>query len=573
MRGTAAIACVFVAARIVIEVLGVFYLSPAISALARGGSAASVLPYMAALQIALGALIFGRAVWDAKLSMHAVFHIRGAVYDRLQNPGLSFHHKMTSGALINRALSDLQNVRAFLNTSVLGGLDVILTVMAYFGLLLSRSPWLLVAAIVPIPLWCALVWSFSRRVQPLFRSQQEASDQVIGTLNENVNGVHVIRAFGLNDRERRKFSALNGKLLGRVLEIVRYQAVLTPSLKFIAGLAHIGLFVSACALIERGKMQVGDLMILGVAMGAILGKLQLVNGMIEAYQKAVVSARRLFEVLDAPVSETADAVARSGASSPGGRASRVVEGAIRFEQVTFGYDPRNPVLHGIDIEIPARQVTAIVGPTGSGKTTLAGLIGRFYDPQHGVIRVDGSDLREHRLKDLRHSVGFVFQETFLFTETIRNNIRYGRMDVSDAMLKAAARAAQADEFIESLPQGYDTWLGESGVQLSGGQRQRLALARALVYDPRILILDDATAALDATTERSVLEMLEPIFRDRTVIVIAHRLGALRLADQVLVMNDGRIEQAGAPSELLAREGRLRDIWRLHAGLSLEEVTS
>ena len=490
--------------------------------------------------------------------MFAIHQLPDHLAERVTDHSTGAHATTVRGAFVLYWMRTA--VRAHENPA----LDVALTVIAYFGLLLSRSPWLLVAAIVPIPLWCALVWSFSSRVQPLFRSQQEAADEVIGTLNENVNGVHVIRAFGLNDRERRKFAGLNGRFLGKVLEIVRYQAVLTPSLKFVAGLAHIGLFVSACALIERGRMQVGDLMILGVAMGAILGKLQLVNGMIEAYQKAIVSARRLFEVLDAPASEVSD----SGRAT---RPSAIERGAIRFERVTFGYEPGTPVLHGIDIELPARKVTAIVGPTGSGKSTLAGLVGRFYDPQLGVIRVDDIDVREFRLKDLRRSVGYVFQETFLFTETIRNNIRYGRMDVSDAMLKAAARAAHADEFIESLPQGYDTWLGESGVQLSGGQRQRLALARALVYDPRILILDDATAALDATTERSVLEMLEPIFRDRTVIVIAHRLGALRLADQVLVLNDGRIEQAGAPSELLAHEGRLRDIWRIHAGLVAEGV--
>ena len=570
VRVTALIASSIVVARILFEVASVHFLSPAISGLAKmaqvpadtglwdwlaGNSADArhlrfALGGMAVSQVILTVLIYLRQTWDAKLSMRAVYHMRQQVYDSLQNCGFSLHDRVTSGNLINRALSDLQAVRAFVNMSLLSSLDVGITIFGYVALLFVSSPWLGGALLGLIPLWWFIIRRFGTRLQLLYQSQQDASDKVMNVLTENIGGVHVVRAFGTGHRELKRFSVLNEAWLGRILGVVRLQQYLTPAMQLAASLAHAALFMVACWLIRAGAMPVGDLLVLGVAMGTIVGKLQQVNTMSDTYQKAAVSARRLFEILDT----------RPDVASPPTAAPLVIQsGTIAFDRVSFGYEPKNAVLDRLTAIIPGNRMTALVGPTGCGKSTLAALIGRFYDPRLGRVLIDGQDLRQVDLKSLHHEVGYVFQETFLFADTVRNNIAYGRPDVSDDMLRAAARAAQAEEFIAALPRGYDTVLGDNGVLLSGGQRQRLALARALVYDPRILILDDATAALDATTEQALHRMLKPLFAQRTVIVIAHKVSTVRRADYVLVMNRGRIVQGGTHDDLMKHDGHYRDL--------------
>jgi ATP-binding cassette subfamily B protein len=579
VRGTALIAALVVLARIAVEIPTVYFLSPAVTTVIKGFSGAhpsdgffswilgsnptavrlrEVIVYIGLAQLGLGLMIWLRSVWDTKLSMRAVYHIRNAIYDHLQHVGFPFHDKMTSGQLINRALSDLQSVRSFVNTSVLSTLDITASIAAYLGLLFFRSPWLMLGALLPLPFWLLLIHRFNRKSQVYYRAQQLASDSLMTALTENVGGVQVIRAFGLEKRETRKYARLNARLLDRQERMVDIQAKLTPSLKAIATGAHVLLFVIASKLVLHREMNIGDLLILGMAMSAILSKLQQVTLIIEIYQKGIVSTRRLFEVLDTP---------RWNDLTGEAKQFQWQAGEIEFDSVTFGYDSERPVLNDVTLKIPANQVTAVVGTTGSGKSTLAGMIARFYDPQTGAIRLDGHDLRSIELKELRHTVGFVFQETFLFSDTIRNNIRYGRLDVSDEMLHAAAKAAHADEFIETLPHGYDTILGDAGVNLSGGQRQRLALARALVYDPRILILDDATAALDPKTERSVYSRLDELFENRTVLMIASRVSTVQCADQVIVLEGGEIAQVGTPSELAQTEGTYQSILRTQLGAS------
>ncbi len=559
VQGTALIAAFVVLARIAVEIPTVYLLSPAITTVIQGAPGSSTVAQlrhiilgMGIAQLGLGVMIWLRSLWDAKLSMRTVFHLRNAIYDHLQHVGFPFHDKMTSGQLINRALSDLQSVRTFVNSSVISTLDIAATIAAYLGLLFFRSPWLMVAALLPIPIWCLLIRGFNRRSQVLYRAQQLASDSLMTALTENIGGAQVVRAFGLEKREMKKYARLNSRLLDRQHRMVGIQARLTPSLKAVASGAHVLLFVIASHFVLRQKLNVGDLLILGMAMGAILSKLQQVHFIIEVYQKGIVSARRLFEVLDTP---------RWTDFSDEPSEFQWRGGELVFENVTFGYAPEKAILKDISLRIPANQVTAIVGKTGAGKSTLGGMISRFYDPQAGSIQLDGHDLRSIELKELRRTVGYVFQETFLFSDTIRNNIRYGRLDVSDEMLYAAAKAAHADEFIEKLPQGYDTVLSEGGVNLSGGQRQRLALARALVYDPKILILDDATTALDPKTERSVQSRLDELFVGRTVIMIANRVCTVQCADHVIVLDHGRMSQTGTHKELSRSEGRYQDILR------------
>lgn len=558
VRWTAIIASLIVVAAVLAEVSSIHFLSPAISLLARGfsGDPASslrsgfwgwiasdsphasqlrtVLLWMAGSQLILGTLIFMRSIWESKFNMDAVFHIRAAVYDRLQHAHFSLYDEMSSGQLINRAISDLQAVRTFLIQGLLGSLDILASLASCLALLYFRSKWLMLAALLPMPLWLWIILRFSRAASPHYSSQQKASDRLMKALTENISGVRVIRAFGTERREVDRYRKLNSRMLGRMLGLVHIQAQLTPSLKAIATLAHISLFVLSAHFIRQGKIEIGDVMILGFAMGMILMKLQQVNQIAELYQKARVSSTRLFEVLDAPTLAPC-AQAASPVLKP--------LGDIEFSEVSFSYGSGAPVIRDASLLIPGGRVTAIAGPTASGKSTLVSLIARFYDPQKGSIRIGGQDLRSLSLKNLRHKVGIVFQETFLFSNTIRENIRYGRKDVNDEMLLAASVAAQAHEFIEALPQGYDTLLGEGGVQLSGGQRQRLALARALVYDPKVLILDDPLAALDSQTRASVQANLNTAFEGRTVIWITHQAQSLPMADSILFLDQGKITRA------------------------------
>lgn len=569
----AIIAGLVVIGRVGAEVAAVYFLSPAITTVSNGLSATNdtnfwhwlggdsasavelrtILFWMAGSQFLLGLMIYFRSMWDTKLSMHVVYFIRSEVYDRLQQANLSFYDRLTSGQLINRALNDLQAVRNFVNLSLLATLDILSSLTLYLGLLFLRSPYLALAALIPIPLWTWVIFRFSKRTQPILQKQQHASDQVMTALTENLSGVHVVRAFATEKQEIKKYGDLNLNLLNHLQAGVRLQSQLTPTLKVIGSGAHILLFVFTAWLIRRETVQVGDLMLLGATMGVLLAKLQQINQVVEATQRAVVSAHRLFEILDL------EKVVGNSTSLP---KLALEDGHIEFKSVHFSYGSTH-VLENVSAFIPGGRITALVGPTGSGKSTMAGLIARFYDPQKGSIEIDGQDVSRLDLKHLRHHIGIVFQDTFLFSQSIRDNIRYGRQDVSEEMIRKAAEVAHAHEFIEGLPQGYDTILGQrGGVMLSGGQRQRLALARALVYDPKILILDDATASLDPETERLVYNRLDPIVRGRTVLMIAHRLSSVEMANHVLVMEDGKIVQSGMHEDLIAADGHYREIVRM-----------
>jgi ABC-type multidrug transport system fused ATPase/permease subunit len=324
----------------------------------------------------------------------------------------------------------------------------------------------------------------------------------------------------------------------------------TPVIRGIASASHLSLFFVVALLIIEGKLGPGSFLVLGSAMGAILGRLQQVSVISEQYQNAIVSSRRLYEVMYAPQTVPE----KSGATNlPAGT------GAVEFESVTFGYDAAKPVLRDVSFKIPGGSVVAIVGPTGAGKTTIVNLLSRFYDPQRGTIRIDGMDIREANLNSLRTQVAFVFQETYLFSDTVAANIAYGRPHVRDGQVEAASRLAQAHEFVEQLPKQYETMLGERGASLSGGQRQRLAIARAILFDPRILVLDDATAAVDPETEELIRRAMNFVMHDRTTFLIAHRISTVKRANAVIVVEEGRITQVGTHEELIKEPGHYQEI--------------
>jgi ABC-type multidrug transport system fused ATPase/permease subunit len=505
--------------------------------------------------------VVGRAVFNylremsnMKFSMKMVYFIREAVYDKLQNVGFSFHDGMSSGQLINRALSDLQNVRAFIQTAILTSLDILLAVIGSIVLLGSRSGYLALLAVAPLPIWVWYTSRWSKQVQPAAKAVMEAEDKNVSLITEAIAGVHVIKAFATEQHEVSKYNSAADGYFGKVRNRIRMFANYMPVMRLISTLSHLSLFLLASYIILRGNMTVGDLIILGGAMGMILGRLQNINVISDQYQNAIVSARRLHEVLMAKPT-VAEATNPQPLPTNG-------TGKITFDNVTFGYAPEKPVLKNLSFE--SRGVIAIIGPTGSGKTTLVNLIARFYDPQQGRILLDGVDLRDLDLSQLRKNVAFVFQETYLFSDTIEANIAYGKpqqrkRDDTPGEIEAAARLAQAHEFIETLPKGYHTPIGERGANLSGGQRQRLAIARAINADTRVLVLDDATAAVDSETEDLIRRAVKSIMSGRTVMLISNRIATVKIADLILVIENGQVTQRGTHDQLISQQGYYRTV--------------
>jgi ABC-type multidrug transport system fused ATPase/permease subunit len=426
-----------------------------------------------------------------------------------------------------------------------------LVVVGYIILIYTRNKYLAFLALLPLPIWTWYILSFSKAVQPVAKSVMEAEDKNVSIITEAIAGVHVIKAFATEEQEIQKYGANCDTFKTRVLKRIRLFADFNPIIRTIAQASYLTLFLAAGILTIKGKLGPGDFLILGGAMSAILSRLQQVGTINEQYQNAMVSARRLYEVLMAPPTvpekQGAEALPQKGT------------GEVVFENVTFGYASDKPVLKNINFRVPGGSVVAIVGPTGAGKSTLVNLIARFYDPQQGRVLIDGVDVCDIALSSLRTQVAFVFQETYLFSDTVAANISYGRPRITSGEVEAAARLAQAHDFVEVMPKQYETILSERGSSLSGGQRQRLAIARAIVTNPRVLILDDATAAIDPETEDLIRRAMKVVLYGRTVFVIAHRISTVKQADLVIVLEHGKVTQMGTHDELMQRDGHYREI--------------
>ena len=475
--------------------------------------------------------------------------IRAATYNAMQRLPFAYHDKASSGELISRSTSDIFRLQDFFYACLFLSVDIGVSLLVTNVLILRISPALGGLSLATMLPTIALIAFYAGKLQPQWRNVHDLHGAMTTVIQENIAGVRVVKAFAKEASEVTKFRDRKDLFLSTLLKTVNYWATRVPFAQFIFGLSMpLILWVGGKQVIQ-GQMPIGDLAKVVFYLMAIGHRVGAVGQFTNILQTASASAERVLEILHEPQ------LIKSGKRqvSEGG-------GAVRFENVSFNYTDGKASLTDVSFDAQPGQTVAIVGPTGSGKTTLVNLIPRFYDPIGGRVLVDGLDVRELKLDQLRRSVSVIFQETFLFSATVEENIAYGKPQATRIEIEQSARAAQADQFITALEDGYNTIIGERGVSLSGGQRQRIAIARAFLMDPRILILDDATASVDAQTERLIQDAMQSLCKGRTTFVIAQRFSTVQHADLILVLKKGHIVERGTHAELIQRSGFYREVF-------------
>ena len=496
---------------------------------------------------------FARTYTTESLSQKVSFDCRNLLYDKLQNVSFAFHDKEHTGDLMSRATADVEAMRRFVNMGMIRSLDVVVRIVAIPFILFFLHWELALVSMIFVP---AIVLRSSFVMRALRRKWlhvQEVMGESVTVLQENLAGMHVVKAFASEDFERRKYNRKAEELRVEYFDAERMQgtnsAWMTLYFTFALGVV---LWYGGWQVVD-GNLTAGDLAKFFLYLNQLTFPIRASAQIINTFSRAMSSGQRLFNVLDtrSPVSERANATDM-------GRP----EGHVRFEKVGFAYEDRSPALRQVDLDAKPGQVTAILGAPGSGKTTVVNLLPRFYDVTDGKITIDGSDIRDFTLQSLRHNVGIVHQDVYLFSANIRDNIGYGVKDATHEDIERAAKVAQLHDQIMALPNGYDTWVGERGTTLSGGQRQRLSIARTILIDPPVLILDDSTSSVDVETERQIHRAMVEVMKGRTTFVIAHRLSTVREADQILVLDKGNIVERGNHEELIRSGGIYQSIYEL-----------
>ncbi len=491
--------------------------------------------------IAKSALMLGRRLIAGRQALGVEFDMRNALYGKLVRQSFGYFDRNQTGQLMSRATVDLQSVRFFLGYGLIFFFQHVVTVVVVTSVLFIVNWKLAFVALWIMPVLIALAYRYSHVSHPVLREVQQKMADVATVSEENIVGVHVVKSFAQEERERDRFAESSEAVFRQTVKANKQRSIYVPMMAFLPLLAQAAVLLVGGRMVVSGSLSIGAFIQFNVLVLMLVMPLRMLGMWIGQAQRATASGERIFQVMDEPE----DIVnAPSASELPAGR------GLVRFEGVSFGYDPERPVLHEIDLELEPGRTVALIGHTGSGKTSLASLVPRFYDVTGGRVTVDGVDVRDVRLDSLRAAIGVIGQDPFLFSATVRENIAFGRPDATEDEIVAASRAAQAHEFIERLPQGYDTLVGERGITLSGGQRQRVAIARALAIDPRILILDDATASVDATTEARIRLGLREAMKGRTTIIIAHRLSTISLADEIIVLDGGRVAARGTHEALI-----------------------
>jgi len=532
---------------------------------AIGQDKLTILKYAAAAALviaAFGALCsYAEKYLTTSVGQWVMHDLRRTLYSHIQRLSLAYHDQKQTGDLISRVTSDIDAIQSFIVSGLLGALINILTLVGMVGVMFYLDWRFTLIALSVAPLLFVVVYTYTRRIKKAAREVRKKEGEIVSVIQEVLSSIRVVKAFAREEYEEHRLEEESLEGVEIALRARGLKAKLSPLVEIIVAVGTSLVLWFGGRMVLNGSLSAGSLVVFILYLGKMYKPMQELSKMTDAYSKAAVGYERISEVLETD-SETVDL--------PNARTAPRFKGRIEFVNVNFSYRPDLPVIKNLSFKIEPGQVAAFVGPTGAGKTTIISLIPRFYDPSSGVVKVDGYDVRSFKQKSLRQQISFVLQETLLFHGPIWNNIAYGKPDATRSEILHAAEFANAHEFIEKMADGYSTILGERGVTLSGGQRQRIAIARAIIRNTPILILDEPSSGLDAASEKLVFEALDRLLEGKTSIVIAHRLSTIRRADVIFVVKDGAIIESGKHEELLSSGGLYSELYELQ--FSREEDT-
>ncbi|HTQ58291.1 MAG TPA: ABC transporter ATP-binding protein [Bryobacteraceae bacterium] len=513
---------------------------------------------VAALAIAaLGALCsYTEKYLTTSVGQWVMHDLRLRLYSHIQRLSLAYHDHKQTGDLVSRVTSDISAIQTFIASGLLGALINSLTLVGMVAVMFYLNWRFTLIALSVAPALFVLVYTYTRRIKNAAREVRKKEGEIVSVIQEVLSSIRVVKAYAREEYEQTRLEEESLESVDIALRARGLKARLAPLVAILVAVGTSMVLWFGARMVLAGGLSAGSLIVFILYLNKMYKPMQELSKMTDAWSRAQVGYERIREVLEIDGEVT---------DYPGARTAPRLRGRIEFDHVTFGYQPGFPVLHQVSFRIEAGQVAALVGPTGAGKTTIISLIPRFYDPASGAVRIDGIDVRRFRMQSLRRQISFVLQETLLFHAPVWNNIAYGRPGASRAEILRAAELANAHEFIEKMPQGYDTLIGERGVTLSGGQRQRIAIARAIIRDTPILILDEPSTGLDAASEKLVFEALDRLMEGRTSIVIAHRLSTIRRAGIIFVVKDGAILESGMHDELVKSGGLYAELYELQFG--------
>jgi len=493
------------------------------------------------------------------IGQRIMHELRRTVYSHIQRLSLAEHDEKRTGDLIGRVTDDIESVQDFVTTALLGIVTNVLTLFGMIGIMLYMNWRFTLISLAIAPVLFAAVLFLTRKIKSASRDVRKKESELVSTVQEVFSSIRVVKAFAREDYEQRRFERQSLENVETALKAQSLKMKLSPVVEIIVAIGTCLMLGVGARLVMAGKLSPGGLVLFLFYLGKMYKPMRDLSKMTNTVSKASVGFERIREVLESE-SKVRDL--------PRARRAPAFKGKIEFEHVSFGYTPEEPIVQDISFTVEPGQVAAFVGPTGAGKTTIINLIARFYDPLSGRIKIDGTDIREFKLRSLRSQISFVLQDTLLFRAPVWQNIAYGRPESSRAEIMRAAELANADEFVKEMPEGYDTMVGERGVTLSGGQRQRIAIARAMIRQTPILVLDEPTSGLDAQSELAVIDALDRLMKDKTSIVIAHHLATIVHADHIFVVKDNQIAEHGTHEELLAADGFYAELYKIQFDVSL-----